>query len=163
MIDCHHIDIERRSETAYTLLEKAKAGTLIGFPELHEQIKSDIVESLLLGIPVKPLMCAMSIYDGKAVTRIFENDGMISAVKSFVKGEFALSKCHVLTSLEGKRFDDLHPAFQSSIFDTHFPMYVIRDVYKDEEAVKYMAHILTLTSRNFGREENICKDKEEYK
>lgn len=142
-INSNHIDIDRRNENVFTLLEKAKNGTLIFDSSVSDIRKSEIIESVLIGIPTMPLVGVMSIENGQTVVTVLKNDKKLAVVKSFVAGDFALSGCRVMNGLNGKRFDELHPALQHSIFDTSFDMILVRNVYNDKGAVDYATTILT--------------------
>lgn len=142
-INSNHIDIDQRNESVFTLLEKDKNGTLIFGSSVSDIRKSEIIESVLVGIPTMPMLGVMSIENGQAVVTIHKNDKWLTVIKSFVNGEFALSGCRILNGLNGKKFDELHRAFQSSIFDTRFDMILVRDVYKDKDAVDYAIKNLT--------------------
>lgn len=142
-INSNHIDIDKRNENVFNLLEKSKAGTLFFGSSVPYTRKNEIIESVLIGIPTMPMLGVMSIENGQAVVTILKNDKWPTAVKSFVDGDFALSGLRILNDLNGKKFDEIHPALQHSIFDTRFDMILVRDVYKDKDAVDYAVTNLT--------------------
>ena len=100
---------------------------LQGIWERKDQCR--LVESLLLRIPLPVFYVAADEKENWAVV-----DGLqrMSTINRYVRGNFALSDLEYLTSLKGKKFNDLNRPMQRRINETQLVVNVIEPETPDE-------------------------------
>jgi len=85
--------------------------------------KSELVESILMGIPI-PIIYLFETKDGKK--EVVDGRQRITTLIDFMNDEFSLSELRMLPALNGKRFSELDPLLQSTIEDYQIMAYVIQ-------------------------------------
>lgn len=97
-----------------------------------EKRKSALIESLLLRIPIPAFYLDEDSAGNRSVI-----DGMqrLSAIHSYLKNEFILTKMQYLSHCENKSFQDLEPKFQARIEDTELAVNILDE--KCPQMVKF--------------------------
>lgn len=85
--------------------------------------KSELIESILMGIPL-PIMYFFE--DRKGVKQVIDGKQRLTTLFAFLNNEFALSELPVLRDLKGKRFNDLTGMQQGKIEDYKISINVIK-------------------------------------
>lgn len=113
-----------------TLREKMERGCLVLQPsyqreyvwKLKPELRPRLIESLLLEIPIPP------IYFGRVsegILEVIDGQQRLRTLIDFVSNQFALSRLHSMSSLNGKFFKDLTKAQQEKIRDATIRSVVI--------------------------------------
>ena len=92
-------------------------------------MKSKLIESILLGYFVPGLIFA---YNEVGTIDIVDGRTRLLSIKSFVDGEFALSKMTKLESLNGKKFCNLKPEYQRIIKNFEIQVAIVKPSDVDE-------------------------------
>jgi hypothetical protein len=85
--------------------------------------KSELIESILMGIPIPNLYF---FEDEKGYKQVVDGRQRLSCIFEYINGEFNLVKLDKLQTLNGKFFKDLKPQFQAKIEDYQFTVYSIK-------------------------------------
>jgi len=123
------VDIREDPQTVFEWMRKLERGTLIINPEFQRNLvwkpeqKSQFIESVLLNIPLPPLYINQNV-DGKYI--IVDGLQRTTTLSEYTKNGFKLSGLRVLTTFNGKKFEDLEETFQTKIEDKKFLVYVIK-------------------------------------
>ncbi|ARR01854.1 DUF262 domain protein [Campylobacter vicugnae] len=88
----------------------------------NEKQKSELIESILLGIPL-PVFYLFQTSNGKR--QVVDGRQRLHAIRQFYKGELKLSKLTILSELNGKKFSDLEPVLQNSFEDYQLEIYAL--------------------------------------
>lgn len=117
---------------------KNKRGEIILNPEFqrndvwHLKQKCELVESILMGIPI-PIIYLFESKEGKKI--VVDGRQRITALTEFLDNKFALGKLQILKDFNGKKFEDLEPKYQSMYEDYQLSCYIIQP--PTPERVKY--------------------------
>lgn len=85
--------------------------------------KSELIESILMGIPL-PIMYFFQ--DAQGVKQVIDGKQRLTALFEFLDDKFTLSELPVLQNLKGKKFSDLSPVQQGKIEDYKLSINVIK-------------------------------------
>lgn len=94
--------------------------------------KSELIESILMGIPI-PVMYLFETREGKK--QVVDGRQRITAVLEFLNGKYSLTDLRILPDLNGKNFSALTPKMQGIIEDYQIMVYNIQP--PTPERVKY--------------------------
>lgn len=94
--------------------------------------KNELVESILMGIPI-PAIYLFESKDGKK--QVVDGQQRISSIISFLNNEFSLKGLRILRQFEGNRFRDLDGKMQGIFEDFQLYFYIIQP--PTPERVKY--------------------------
>lgn len=123
------VDIRDDPQSVYEWIRKLDRGLLIVDPEFQRNLvwkaeqKSQFIESVLVNIPLPPLYVNQR-NDGKYI--VVDGLQRTSTLNAFVKDEFVLSNLKLLDDLNGLKFSDLEPKYQTRIEDRKLLIYVIK-------------------------------------
>lgn len=133
------VKISRDQYSTFEIKRMAEeTGDLILAPPFQRRLvwkldqKRELVESLLMGIPI-PVVYVFEDEEGKK--HVVDGRQRISAIISFLNDEFTLDKLKMLPAFNGRRFSDLAPLYRSKIERYQIPVYVIEP--PTPERVKY--------------------------
>lgn len=85
--------------------------------------KSELIESVLMGLPI-PIMYLSE--DKFANLIVVDGRQRLTAFFEFLDGEYALTGLNILKKLNGKKFDDLEPVYQSKLEDYQLITHIIK-------------------------------------
>lgn len=85
--------------------------------------KSELIESILMGIPI-PIIYLFETKDGKK--EVVDGRQRITTLIDFMNNKFVLSELRMLPKLNSKKFSELDPLLQSTIEDYQIMAYVIQ-------------------------------------
>lgn len=94
--------------------------------------KTELVESILMGIPI-PVIYLFESKDGKK--QVVDGRQRISAIIDFLENRFRLKNLKILGFLNGKNFSELEPKLQGIFEDFQLSFYIIQP--PTPERVKY--------------------------
>ncbi|WP_242365292.1 DUF262 domain-containing protein [Yersinia enterocolitica] len=123
------IRIAKDQYSVYELLRKEQQKRVVLAPDFQRndvwerRDKSELVESVLMGIPV-PLIYMFE--DENGVRQVVDGKQRITALKQFLNGDYRLTDLIMLSNLSGKNFCELDPLLQSRLEDYQIAVYVIQ-------------------------------------
>jgi hypothetical protein len=85
--------------------------------------KSELVESILMGIPL-PVIYLFEQLDGKK--QVVDGRQRLTSIFEFMSNKFSLSELKILKTENGKKFEKLDPILQSKIEDYQIQAYLIK-------------------------------------
>lgn len=85
--------------------------------------KSELIESILMGIPI-PMLYLFENEFGQR--QVIDGKQRLTAMRSFVENEFRLSGLRMLSQYNGFGFHDLPPIFQAKIEDCQIQTYIVQ-------------------------------------
>lgn len=88
----------------------------------NEKQKSELIESILLGIPL-PVFYLFQTSSG--MRQVVDGRQRLHAIRQFYKDELKLSKLTILSELNGKKFSELEPLLQNSFEDYQLEIYAL--------------------------------------
>lgn len=97
-----------------------------------EKQKSELIESILIGIPI-PIIYLFENELG--FKQVVDGRQRLSCIFDFINNEFTLNNLNLLTDLNAKLFEQLTPQFQAKIEDYQLLAYTIQ--YPTPEKVKF--------------------------
>ncbi|CQQ24981.1 Uncharacterized conserved protein [Yersinia enterocolitica] len=121
--------IAKDQYSVYELLRKEQQKRVVLAPDFQRndvwerRDKSELVESVLMGIPV-PLIYMFE--DENGVRQVVDGKQRITALKQFLNGDYRLTDLIMLSNLSGKNFCELDPLLQSRLEDYQIAVYVIQ-------------------------------------
>ena len=91
-----------------------------------DDMKSEFIESLLLGVPIQPLFAA--ILDENGTLELIDGSQRLRTIEAFTKDEFRLSGLEKLTSLNGLFYSDFSPARKNKFGLISLRLHVITEL-----------------------------------
>jgi len=91
-----------------------------------DDMKSEFIESLLLGVPIQPLFAAILDEDG--TLELIDGSQRLRTIEAFSKDEFKLSGLEKLTSLNGLTYSDFTPARKNKFGLINLRLHVITEL-----------------------------------
>ncbi|WP_337239656.1 DUF262 domain-containing protein [Proteus faecis] len=129
------IRIAKDQYSVYELLRKEQQQRVLLAPDFQRndvwsrRDKSELIESVLMGIPV-PLIYMFENENG--VRQVVDGKQRITALKQFLNNEYKLSELIMLSNLSNKKFNELDPLLQSRLEDYQIAVYVIQPPTPEE-------------------------------
>lgn len=123
------VRIAKEQSSVFELLRREERGALVLSPDFQREDvwktkdKSELIESILIGIPI-PLIYLFE--DEEGIRQVIDGKQRITALKKFLKGEFALFGLSMLAHLNGKKFLEIPPLLQAKLEDYQLHTYIIQ-------------------------------------
>jgi hypothetical protein len=89
----------------------------------NKKQKSELVESILMGIPLPVMYFAEDKYGN---LQVIDGRQRLTALFEFLNNKFSISSAPILTYLKGKKFKDLEPKDQTKLEDYQLIVYIIK-------------------------------------
>ncbi len=127
---------DRGQFTVYELKRKLekKPPAIIQDPDFQrnnvwsEKQKAELIESVLMGLPLPIFYFSQT---SKGVLIVVDGRQRLAALFEYLSDEFALKKLNILKNLNGKKFSDLDPIFQTKIEDYQLIAHIIKPSVPD--------------------------------
>lgn len=123
------INVSKDDNSVYELKRQYDKGRIQLSPSYQrgnvwtQKQKSELVESILMGIPL-PVMYFFQ--DDNGIKQVVDGKQRLSALFDFIDDKFALSELSIMEGLKGKRFRDLEGIDQGKIEDYKVSINVIK-------------------------------------
>jgi hypothetical protein len=124
-----NVKVSRDMYSVYEIKRRYEQGRIVLDPDYQRENvwnfkqKSELIESVLMGIPLPVMYFAQDKY-GKL--QVIDGRQRLTAFFEFLENKFSISSAPILTNLKGKKFKELEPLEQSKIEDCQMVIYVIK-------------------------------------
>lgn len=116
------------------LIEKGRIILSDQYDDLYNDLKSRVVESVLLCLPI-PHLGATEDREGNLTIR--SNEYILRSLVDFQEGKFRLSGLRYLQNLNGSSYEDLAGIYQNRVFDKELDIHWIYNG-KNNEVLEQM-------------------------
>jgi uncharacterized protein with ParB-like and HNH nuclease domain len=124
-----NVKVDRDVYSVYELKRRYEQGRIILDPDYQREDvwkrkqKSELIESVLMGIPLPVMYFAQDKY---GTLQVIDGRQRLTALFEFLDNKFTISSIPILRDLKGKRFKDLAPLYQAKLEDYQMVIYVIK-------------------------------------
>jgi len=123
-----YIKMPSKDTTVWSVIKNVK---LPDETPMLDQIRSRVIECILLRIPLPPFY-ARRMSQSEPMVMLMGTE-RLCAVKDFVAGEYPLTGLKLLTTLEGQKWKELPKHIQTRIKNTKAVCHIIEPETEDEE------------------------------
>jgi len=124
-----NVKVDRDVYSVYELKRRYEQARIVLDPDYQREDvwtkkqKSELIESVLMGIPLPVMYFAQDKY---GTLQVIDGRQRLTALFEFLDNKFAISSIPILKDLKGKKFKALQPIYQAKLEDYQIVIYVIK-------------------------------------